>query len=163
MMTVTIDDGIKASLATLELVKYTSGNGDKTLSNDEVEAAHLSLDQIIQTAESIKEKLPSSITSNEIDCIAAKARNARSSLPPPAPPELDNIATKHRNTRSSLPPTVKFKQKTNDEGTVEKQPESANDQSNTNVDGETPQRRLSTPCIIPMQTISEVRISFIGK
>ena len=151
MMNVAIDDGIKASLATLQLVKYTSGNGDGSLSHDEVETAHLSLDQVIQIAESIKERLQSRNT-DEIDSIAKKSRNARSSL-------------KSSSVESSLPsPIIRMpkSEKGVDGGSTKKSPESAesaNEPSNTNGKDELPQRRLSTPCLIPMNTAA-VGVSF---
>ena len=53
--------GIKASLTTLELVHASNQSDNVSLSNDEVEAAHCSLDEITRMAASIKEKLPSSL------------------------------------------------------------------------------------------------------
>ena len=125
---IAIDDGIKASLATLELVKYTSRN--ETLSNNEVESAHLSLNQVIRTAESIKEKLQSCIAPEEIDSIASNSENDEISVPPSA----------------SL---LQKNEKTVDGGKIKKPPESQNKPSG--IDDEQPQqRRLSTPCLIPM-------------
>ena len=65
-MSTAIDDRIKASLATLELVQQacTSNDGDEPLSNVEVKSAHLSLTQIIRTAESIRERLPTVVITN---------------------------------------------------------------------------------------------------
>ena len=75
-MSFVIDDGIKASLATLDLVKYSYSSrvAEKALSDDEVESAHRSLNQIIQAAESIKQKLPSSFINEEIDVIALSSK-----------------------------------------------------------------------------------------
>ena len=53
--------GIKASLTTLELVHASSHSNDISLSNDEVDAAHRSLDEITRIASSLKDKLPSSL------------------------------------------------------------------------------------------------------
>jgi hypothetical protein len=63
-----LDDKIKASLASLELAEhtYTNSVGDEQLlSNAEVKSAQLSLNQIIRTAESIRERLPTVVTSND--------------------------------------------------------------------------------------------------
>lgn len=128
-----IDVGIKASLATLELVKHTSKDG-RTLSNDEVESAHTSLDQIIRTAESIKEKLPSSLAlDREIDSVVSKSRKGSdaSSLTPPA--SVVRKAEKG-SSRTKKPPDP------------HKEPAGSSEKDES---GE-PRRRLSTPCLIPM-------------
>jgi len=53
-----LDDCIKASLRTLELAKHSSNNGKSAaLSQHEIDSAHVSLNQVIRTAEFIKEKL----------------------------------------------------------------------------------------------------------
>lgn len=66
-MSTAIDDRIKASLATLELAQQacTSTDEDEPLSNVDVKSAHLSLTQIIRTAESIRERLPTVVITND--------------------------------------------------------------------------------------------------
>ena len=59
--------GIKASLTTLELVHASNHSDNASLSNDEVEIVHRSLDEITRMAASIKEKLPSSLLSVSAD------------------------------------------------------------------------------------------------
>ena len=68
-MSVPIDDGIKASLATLEMVKfsYTSRVGEKALSGQEVESAKQNLNQLAQLVESMRQNLPESIIDDEND------------------------------------------------------------------------------------------------
>ncbi|KAL7536658.1 hypothetical protein ACHAXR_007315, partial [Thalassiosira sp. AJA248-18] len=107
-------------------------DGNNSLSNDEVDSAHRSLNQIIRTAESIKEKLPSSITSEEIDDITSNSEESLTSRPPSA-----SLGDQD--------------EKTIDGGDKTKPPESQNKPSGAN-DNEVPQRRLSTPCLIPMDT-----------
>ncbi len=66
-MSTAIGDKIRASLATLELVQQacTINDGDDPLSNVEVKSAHLSLKQMIRTAESIRERLPNVVITND--------------------------------------------------------------------------------------------------
>lgn len=67
---------IKGCLATLELVKDSGRDGSsRALSNDEAEAAHLDLEHIIKTAESIKAKLPSSLAIDEASEITSASEN----------------------------------------------------------------------------------------
>ena len=56
---IALDDCIQASLRTLELAKHSQGNNSKALSQYEIESANVSLNQVIRTAETIKEKLSS--------------------------------------------------------------------------------------------------------
>ena len=126
---IAIDDGIKASLATLELVQNTSRNGNKTLSNNEVELVHLSLDQIIRTAESIKEKLPSKIVS-EAEGGNSIPENGEKAIPP--------------SSRSAS--LVQKGEKITNGGRK-------SELSSVKDDDEPEQkRRLSTPCLVPMDT-----------
>ena len=59
-MTTAIDGKLKASLDSLELVQHACTNrvGDDALPNDEVKSAYDNLNQIIRTAESIREAPP---------------------------------------------------------------------------------------------------------
>ena len=129
---IAMDDGIKASLATLELVKYTNQHGTKSLSNNEVESAHVSLDQIIRTVESIKGKLPARIAARELDDITSSSESYA--------PLTHSTSPVHEDVG------------TTDEDSTKNPPDSHSTTSSTNDSSEPPQRRLSTPCIIPMET-----------
>ena len=137
---IAIQDGIKASLATLELVHRTSRTGDEALSNSEVESAHASLANIIETAEAIKERLPSSIASTD-------------------DPER-NLPSARNHLSSALPASL-LEQK-NAGAAIEEGPESQN-KGDDDGDDEEPsqQRRLSTPFLMPMDT-SDLRVSYVA-
>jgi hypothetical protein len=169
-MSIVIDDGIKASLATLDLVKYSYSSrvAEKALSDDEVESAHRSLNQIIQAAESIKQKLPSSFINEEIDVIALSSKLRRGSK------RHDRSITEPSSEGMIAPSGSSVHnadEKTINGGVgVEDLPESKHnlirinegrDKCNNDIghsDGDSgksnddipPHRRLSTPCLMPM-------------
>lgn len=66
-----IDEKIKESLSTLELVQHACTSTDENeqqLSNADAASVLLSLNQIIRTAESIRERLPAfAITNHQLD------------------------------------------------------------------------------------------------
>lgn len=69
-MSFPIDDKIKASLATLELVKYSVA-----LSEQEVESAKRNLNQLALLVESITQNLPESIINDDIESIVRCSSN----------------------------------------------------------------------------------------
>jgi hypothetical protein len=168
-MSNTIDDGLKASLATLELVKYSYASrvGEKALSNDEVESAHRYLLQIVQAAESIKQKLPSSIIKVEIDDIALGSTNVinatedSGSIAEPSSSSVHADEKKsvdgddkeeHQEPKNILFVSSEIRDKCgNDTGHSNVNRGRINDDSGEN-DSKSgiPQRRLSTPFLMPM-------------
>lgn len=118
--------GIKASLTTLELVHASNHSDNASLSNDEVEAAHRSLDEITRMAASIKEKLPSSLLSASAD----KDMN-----------DIDESVdeSSSQSSISSLPNAASVVAKT---GILKKKPPDDYDEPSTNDDHQ-PHRRLS--------------------
>lgn len=185
-MSNTIDDGLKASLATLELVKYSYASrvGENALSTEEVESAHRSLLQIAQAAESIKQKLPSSVIEKKID------DNALGSTGPKR--DVVSVTEDSGNKTMPLSPSVHADEKTivdrngNDEppeakNTLlvnENRDKSSNDSCSSSGDtgritdnsgvleskSSISQRRLSTPCLMPMDvTDIGVSVSFHKK
>lgn len=160
-----IDDGINASLATLELVKYsyTGRVGEKALSSDEVESAHRGLNQIIQAAESIKQNLPSTFIDKEIDDITLRSKPKQHDRSITASPSSSIL---NADVNSSIngdgindPPESK-----NDLSINKGSDKSNHDSSNGNDDcgkstedsvesngkSEHLHRRLSTPGLMPM-------------
>lgn len=110
--------GIKASLTTLELVHASNHSDNASLSNDEVEAAHRSLDEITRITSKIKDKLPSSLLNDIDESVDESSQSSISSLP--------NAAT-----------TVKA-------GILKKKPPDDNDYGDTSTnDDHQPTRRLS--------------------
>lgn len=173
-----IDAGLKASLATLELVKYSYASrvGENALSNEEVESAHRSLLQIAQAAESIKQKLPSSIIKKEDDIALGSTRSNRDVVSETEGPG---------NTTSPLSPSMNADEKSIvDQDGKEPEPKntvlvknedsvkSSNDSGISSgdsgmitaksgvIDGKSgiAQRRLSTPCLMPMD-VTEIGVS----
>ena len=124
---ISTNDGIKASLATLEFVKYNSRNGNKSLSDEQIESAHVSLDQIIKTAESIKERLPS---------------------PSPSVASEDEDTSITENDVASIPSSASIVEKST-KGVGRTKPPDPGTDNDTNASAP-PQRRLSTPCLLPM-------------
>ena len=114
--------GIKASLTTLELVHASSHSNDTSLSNDEVEAAHRSLEEITRMAASIKEKLPSSLLATDMNDIDES---------------VDDIDS--QSSISSLPTAAASVAKA---GILKKKPSDDYGDTSTNDDNQ-PQRRLS--------------------
>ena len=152
-MTIAIE-GIKASLATLELA-ILSNNGNKSLSNDEVESAHVSLDKLLMLAEDAKAKLPStsaiSTEQDDIDSVDIAAASSRQS-----------DTTSHSSASAS---TLAIEKQTS---ILKKKPpeEPSNDASSSNDEndysGSAPperrgsgQRRLSHPCLVPADAAAE--------
>lgn len=149
-MTIAIE-GIKASLATLELA-ILSNNGDNSLSSDEVESAHVSLDKLILIAEDAKAKLPSTsaISTEQDDINTAAASSSRQS-----------DTTSHSSASAS---TLAIEKQTS---ILKKKPpeEPSNDASSSNDEndysGSAPperrgsgQRRLSHPCLVPADAVA---------
>ena len=148
-MTIAIE-GIKASLATLELA-ILSNNGDNSLSSDEVESAHVSLDKLILIAEDAKAKLPSTsaISTEQDDINTAAASSSRQS-----------DTTSHSSASAS---TLAIEKQTS---ILKKKPpeEPSNDASSSNdndYSGSAPperrglgQRRLSHPCLVPADAVA---------
>ena len=177
-MSFVIDDGIKASLATLDLVKYSYSSrvAEKALSDDEVESAHRSLNQIIQAAESIKQKLPSSFINEEIDVIALSSKlrlgSERHDRGIPEPSSEGIIAPSGSSVHNADEKTInggvgiedlpdsKHNLVSINEGRVKSNIDSghsdgdsgkSNDDSDeSNVKSVPPHRRLSTPCLMPI-------------
>ena len=148
-MTIAIE-GIKASLATLELA-ILSNNGDNSLSSDEVESAHVSLDKLLMLAEDAKAKLPSSAISAEQDDVDIAAASSHQSE-----------TTSHSSASTSTLATEK------QTSILKKKPpeETSNDASSSNdendySDSAPPerrglgQRRLSHPGFVPADAAVE--------
>jgi len=119
--------GIKASLTTLELVHASSRSNDTSLSNDEVEAAHRSLDEITRLTSKIKDKLPTSLLSASAD----KDMN-----------DIDESMdeSSSQSSISSLPNAASVAKA----GILKKKPPDDNDYGDTSTnDDHQPQRRFS--------------------
>ena len=117
-------EGIKASLTTLELVHASSHNNDTSLSNDEIESAHRSLDEITKIATSLKEKLPSSLLSADMNDIDESVDESSSQSSISSHPNAASVAIKT--------------------GILKKKPPDDNDYGDTYTnDDDQPQRRLS--------------------
>lgn len=174
-MSIAIDDGIKASLATLELVKYsyTGRVGEKALSNDEVESAHLGLNQIIQAAESIKQNLPSTFINKELDDIAlgSKPQQHDGSITASSGSSIFNADANTSINRDGIkePPESKNGLLSTNEGSDKINHDSGNgkddcgksteDSGESNGKSEPLHRRLSTPGLMPMDAAG-VSVSF---
>ena len=135
---ISTNDGIKASLATLELVKYNIRNGNTSLSDEQIESAHVSLDQIIKTAESIKERLPS---------------------PSPSVASVDEDTSITENDVASIPSSASIVKKSIKGVGRTKPPDPDKPGNDTNGSDPPPQRRLSTPCLLPMDAAANIPIS----
>ena len=120
--------GIQASLTTLELVHASSHSNDTSLSNDEVEAAHRSLDEITRITSKIKDKLPSSLLSASAD----KGTN-----------DIDE-SMDESSTQSSISSHPNAAASVAKAGIFKKKPPDENDYGDTSTnDDHQPQRRLS--------------------
>ena len=124
---IALDDCIQASLRTLELVKHSQGNGDKALSLYEIESANVSLNRVIRTAETIKEKLSSIEVIGQKDDTEMRStagpHHEEAKLPNNAPlPDSSNINS-HNNAAAD----------------------------NTGANEALTGRRLSEPCLMPME------------
>ena len=147
-MTIAIE-GIKASLATLELA-ILSNNGDNSLSHDEVESAHVSLDKLLMLAEDAKAKLPStsaiSTEQEEIDSV-----------------DVDLASSRQSDTTSSSSASASTLATEKQTSILRKKPpeETSNDASSSNDCAQPPerrglgQRRLSHPGFVPADAAAE--------
>lgn len=146
---IVLEDCIKASLATMELVKHTRKDCFDNLSPHEVESVHVSLNRLIRTAESMKEKLPSRKSS--VDTIKKNDENTTAIE-----------STKHErqslNDMESMPPPIPSMHKANSNANVGRlqktstEHQTNNKKASSKAEGEVgaPQRRLSTPCLVPL-------------
>jgi len=150
-MTIAIE-GIKASLATLELA-ILSNNGDNSLSSDEVESAHVSLDKLLMLAEDAKAKLPStsaiSTEQEEIDSIDIAASSSH-------PSDTTSHSSASASTLATEKQTSILKKKPPEEPSNDASSSNDNDYS----DSAPPerrglgQRRLSHPGFVPADAVA---------
>jgi len=113
--------GIKASLTTLELVHASNPSDNASLTNDEVEDAHRSLDEITRITSKIKDKLPTSLLAADMNDIGES---------------VDDIDS--QSSISSLPNAASVAKA----GILKKKPPDDYGDISTNDDDQ-PQRRLS--------------------
>lgn len=138
-----LDDCIQASLRTLELARHS--RHDNSLSQFEIESANVSLNQVIRAAESIKEQLrrgashdtaqhyQSTNASNAIETEPQHERDKTldNEQPPPCP-----ISQQHDATSSSESSAAAV--------------QTPHEVSTTRV------RKLSTPCLTPIEPVDIV-------
>jgi hypothetical protein len=156
-MSVPIDDGIKASLATLEMVKfsYTSRVGEKALSGQEVESAKQNLNQLAQLVESMRQNLPESIIDDDNEMmqqtlIAPSDSSHRMGIESPAIDVDDSGKTPVVNKHLSGDLTINTSP-SNDcvtEGSEGSRAQLSTDDRAKSI--EPSHRRLSAPCLMPM-------------
>ena len=116
--------GIQASLTTLELVHASNNSDNASLSNDEVESAHRSLDEITRLTSKIKDKLPSSLLSADMNDIDESVDESSSQSSISSHPNAASVAIKA--------------------GILKKKPPDENDYGDTSInDDHQPTRRLS--------------------
>ena len=163
-MSVPIDDGIKASLATLEMVKfsYTSRVGEKALSGQEVESAKQNLNQLAQLVESMRQNLPESIIDDDNEIIARSSNKMQQTLIAPSDSSHrmgiestaidvdDSGKTPEVNKHLSGDLTINTPP-SNDcvlEGSEGSRAQLSTDDRDKSI--EPSHRRLSAPCLMPM-------------
>lgn len=156
-MSVPIDDGIKASLATLEMVKfsYTSRVGEKALSGQEVESAKQNLNQLAQLVESMRQNLPESIIDDDNEMmqqtlIAPSDSSHRMGIESTAIDVDDSGKTPEVNKHLSGDLTINTPS-SNDcvlEGSEGSRAQLSTDDRAKSI--EPSHRRLSAPCLMPM-------------
>lgn len=152
---IALDECIQASLRTLELVRHSHPSGEKReiLSEYEIETANVSLNQIIRTAESIKEKLRSNGGTSQ------KATERDYHLANTAKRKDNEMKTATDNNDGSLlvPPTRQHHNNTDNAVEVASNSES----SCSNQAPPTRIRKLSTPCLTPIEPV-EITVRFIN-
>ena len=121
---ISLNECIQASLRTLELVKHSQR--DDVLSEYEIESTHVSLNQLIRTAESIKEKITSR-ESNE--CDTSQQTNPNTAELQPADTTPNSVTSQHSSSETR---------------TAADQPLS---------EAMTRTRKLSKPCLMPIESL----------
>ena len=142
---IALEDCIQASLRTLELVKHSnSGEKHEKLSRYEIDSANVSLNQVIRTAEAIKEKLQSHENVGQND---ASSNPAITSEP------------QHKTFKVALeqdsPLSAPSMTQHNANAFVNESTSSSSSEVAT-----TRARKLSTPCLTPMDT-AEITVRFM--
>ena len=150
---IALDECIQASLRTLELVKHSHNSGEEVepLSQYEIDSANVSLNLVIRTAESIKEKL--------------RQQHRRSNVSLGTPKNGDSTNTidtqnkkKTAPASTNLPPstTVLPKQQNGNANIIGSTSNSENKGTNDAEQSSHSEvqlgraRKLSTPCIMPI-------------
>ena len=161
-MSLSINDGIKVLLATLELVKYSYTSRVDEVSEQEVESAKQNLNQLAELVESIRQNLTETIINKDIESIARSSNETQQSIIAPSessqrtaiqkevidgaetetPPEFNNHQS--NDLTITMPPS-------NDsvmEGSETPRAQLSTDDSAKSI--EPSHRRLSAPCLMPM-------------
>jgi hypothetical protein len=156
-MSFPIDDGIKASLATLELVKFSA----QKLSGQEVESAKRNLNQLAHLVESIRQNLPESIINEDIESIARRSSNDMQQTLL-APSDSSQGIRKEAIDGNDTEKTPEINKHLSDDLTINASPSndcvvegSEGGRARLSTDDcaksiEPSHRRLSAPCLLPM-------------
>ena len=144
---IALEDCIQASLRTLELLKHSSGGEThEKLSRYEIDSANVSLNQVIRTAEAIKEKLRKCGDVGENDAISnptitSKPQHKAIEVAPEKNPSLPASPVTQHNDKNAFV----------NSSTSSLEP---SEPATTRV------RKLSTPCLTPMET-AEITVRFM--